>query len=174
MTAPRTSFTLSQAAKQTGKSKSVISKALKDGKLSYASKDSAGYSIDAAELFRVFPHVTEENGQEPRSETAKRTSENEGKNPLETQLLEGENLLLKERMRDKERRIDELQDERDEWRSQAQRLLLTHQPAPNPTLTIPSSSTSLERQFWTTIGIGFFVIMIMVVLALTFGYVKIR
>ena len=49
-----TYFTLSQAAKETGKSKSVISKALKDGTMSHIEKDDSGYKIDPAELFRVF------------------------------------------------------------------------------------------------------------------------
>ena len=48
-------FTLGQAAKETGKSKATISKYLNNGKLSFLSKNTSGYKIDAAELFRVFP-----------------------------------------------------------------------------------------------------------------------
>jgi hypothetical protein len=48
-------LTLGQAAKETGKSKGTISKAIKSGRLSYIDKDSTGYKIDPAELFRVFP-----------------------------------------------------------------------------------------------------------------------
>ena len=47
-------ISLSRAASLTGKSKSVISQALKSGKISYISKDSSGYKIDPSELFRVF------------------------------------------------------------------------------------------------------------------------
>jgi hypothetical protein len=54
-------YTLGEAAKATGKSKSVIYKALKKGQISYESKDINGYQIDASELFRVFPVTVREN-----------------------------------------------------------------------------------------------------------------
>ncbi len=47
-------LTLGQAAKQTGKSKTTIWKYIQIGKLSYVSKDSSGYKLDPAEVFRVF------------------------------------------------------------------------------------------------------------------------
>ena len=62
-------FTLGEAAKQIGKSKTTVSKALKSGKLSYREKTKAGYVIEAAELFRAFPvntknkKVTDQNGR---------------------------------------------------------------------------------------------------------------
>lgn len=46
-------LTIGQAAKQTGKSKSTISRAIKTGRLS-ANRDGERFEIDAAELFRVF------------------------------------------------------------------------------------------------------------------------
>jgi excisionase family DNA binding protein len=49
-------FSLTQAAKQVGKSKPTISKAIKTGRLS-AEKVGNGYEIDAAELFRVYPKI---------------------------------------------------------------------------------------------------------------------
>jgi hypothetical protein len=48
-------FTLNEAAKETGRSKGTISKALNNGKLSYISKTKSGYQIEPEELFRVFP-----------------------------------------------------------------------------------------------------------------------
>ncbi len=53
-----TIFSLTQAAKQVGKSKPTISKAIKTGRLS-AAKVGNGYEIDAAELFRVYPKMQE-------------------------------------------------------------------------------------------------------------------
>jgi excisionase family DNA binding protein len=47
-------FSIGQAAKETGKSKSTISRAIKSGRLS-AHKNGDTFEIDAAELFRVFP-----------------------------------------------------------------------------------------------------------------------
>ena len=58
-------LSLGQAAKETGKSKSVISNALKSGRLSGRHNDKGEWEIDPAELFRVF---SPQNGQEPRSE----------------------------------------------------------------------------------------------------------
>lgn len=51
-------FTLTAAAKEVGKSKPTISKAIKTGRLS-ATKVGQGWQIEAAELFRVWPKSTE-------------------------------------------------------------------------------------------------------------------
>jgi len=48
-------LTLGEAAKQTGKSKTALSLAIKEGRLSVAEKTERGYKIDPAELFRVYP-----------------------------------------------------------------------------------------------------------------------
>lgn len=51
-------LSLSQAAKATGKSKSTINRAIKNGKLSATRHDDGTYSIAASELFRAFPNGT--------------------------------------------------------------------------------------------------------------------
>ena len=51
-------LSLGQAAREAGVAKSTISKALSSGKLSYREKNSDGYKIDPAELFRVYPKTT--------------------------------------------------------------------------------------------------------------------
>lgn len=48
-------LTLSSAAREIGKSKSTISRAIKSGKLSASLKGDGSYQIDTSELFRVFP-----------------------------------------------------------------------------------------------------------------------
>ena len=50
-------FTPSQAAKEVGKTKQGIIKAIKDGRLSANRIENGGYLIDAAELFRVYEPV---------------------------------------------------------------------------------------------------------------------
>ena len=62
-------LSLGQAARETGKSKSVISNALKSGRLSGVRNGKGEWEIDPSELFRVF---SPQNG-----------SENEKKNDLE-------------------------------------------------------------------------------------------
>lgn len=65
-------FSLSQAAKETGKGKSSIHRAIKSGKLSAQRHEDGTYSIDAAELFRAFPPAlpepVPEQGREPHQE----------------------------------------------------------------------------------------------------------
>lgn len=104
-------LTLGQAAKEARVSKSTVSKALKSGRLSYVSKTSAGYEIDPAELFRVFP----KKPQEPVAIEQPATSPETGI----TDRREVE--LLREQLED-------IRKDRDAWREQAQRLAL---PAPN-------------------------------------------
>lgn len=58
-------FTLSQAATETGKSKSVIHNAIKNGILSAHRCENGRFEIDAAELFRVFEKNVQERQEEP-------------------------------------------------------------------------------------------------------------
>jgi len=48
-------LSLTQAAKETGRSKSTIHRAIKSGKLSATRHEDGSYSIDPAELFRAYP-----------------------------------------------------------------------------------------------------------------------
>ena len=68
-------YTIGQAAKATGRSKSLISKAIKDGRLSAVRAGTTKTSpmeIDASELFRVYPMLlTQENKVVQRQETPK-------------------------------------------------------------------------------------------------------
>lgn len=65
-------LSLSAAARESGKSKSTISRAIKKGKLSASRVDGGGYQIDPAELFRAFPKTTPEpvpsNDTQPHEE----------------------------------------------------------------------------------------------------------
>jgi hypothetical protein len=66
-------FSIGQAATETGKPKSTISRAIKTGRLS-ANKNGNRYDIDAAELFRVFPpnvaQPQEQNDTQPQQSTS--------------------------------------------------------------------------------------------------------
>lgn len=103
-------LSLVQAAKESGKSKSVIHNALKNGRLSGTKNDKGNWQIDPAELFRVFP-----KGVPKRSGGKKRTVQN----PTEHALLEQEVEHLRERLADKDmqvadlrRRLDASEDDR--------------------------------------------------------------
>jgi len=60
-------LTLSQAAKRTGKSKSVISRALNNGDLTACKNDDNTYAIHEDDLFALYPELVErpaENAQQ--------------------------------------------------------------------------------------------------------------
>lgn len=109
-------LSLGQASKEAGVSKATISKALKSGRLSYVSKSTAGYEIDPAELFRVFPKKPLATVDSERSETLVETGKSDVYQ-LENQMLRAQ--------------LEDLKSERDAWREQAQRLALTG-PAAEP------------------------------------------
>ncbi len=128
-------LTMGQAAKETGVSKATLSKALKTGRLSYVAKSTAGYEIDPAELFRVFPAKPTATVEGERSETHR-----------EQLLLDDahrrEVLLLREQ-------LDEVRIDRDAWREQAQRLALA---GPVEEGLVPTDATSSGRRSWWRFG----------------------
>lgn len=112
-------YTLGQAAKATGKSKSTILKSIRNGNIS-AEKDENGYwRIDPSELHRVYSAVS----QETVSHDASRTPENTGEHRVE--LLETELRALRRDNERLESQVEDLREDRDAWREQAQRKRLT-------------------------------------------------
>ena len=74
-------LTIGQAAKETGRSKSTISRAIKTGRIS-AKRNGDRYEIDPAELFRVYPPATvaqpdQSNDTQPPSPTPDPATETE-------------------------------------------------------------------------------------------------
>lgn len=134
-------LTLGAAAKETGKSKGTISKYLKNGKLSYHSKDDKGYKIDPAELFRVFPKIEQETGTSERLETPSEPYNLH----LENMKLELELEVARKEIKQLELGKDELKEERNEWREQAKRLAL-----PNPEIAPKPLETHVGQPngFW--------------------------
>ena len=107
-------YTLGQAAKATGKAKSSISAAIKDGTISAKKNENGSYIIDPAELHRVFPPASSAN-----STTEHRFDDSEqGNLRFENGVLRGELNQLRERLagidtqHDRERRAlsDQIQD----------------------------------------------------------------
>ncbi len=110
-------FTLGEAAREVGKTKTALANAIKSGRLSATRDDKGQYQIDPAELFRVYPAKSLEVGDA---------------RPHETATLQRENELLREQL-DREREINRrLFDRLDEEATERRKLtaLLTHQPQP--------------------------------------------
>src|SRR3954454_16153320 len=115
-----------EAAKAAGVVKSTISKALQAGKLSYAEKGSDGYKIDPAELFRVFPKPSETGSEKPRSNDWK-PDENPEETAASAPVLEAQLEGLKALIAEKERRITDLEADRQPLREDRERLVQNYQ-----------------------------------------------
>jgi polyhydroxyalkanoate synthesis regulator phasin len=111
-----TFYTLGEAAKATGKAKGTIKNAISKGRLSAQKNDKGEYSIDPAELHRVYkPLPTEQeqlNTVTPPSIT--------GVTQAEKDALEAQIELLKQT-------VEDLRGDRDRWAKQAEVLALTDQ-----------------------------------------------
>ncbi len=122
-------LSLSQASKETGKSKSVIFKAIQNGTLSYVEKTTAGYKLDRDEVFLLF-HENAFNA--PTRERSRTITEND-KNDLtdrENDFLKRENDLLRQQIEQLSSQVSREKENADNWRNQAT-MLLTHQPEPS-------------------------------------------
>ena len=120
------SYTLGDAAKAVGKSKTTLHRAIKSGRISATKLENGSYAIDPSELHRVFPPVTAGTPDEAlhRNDTEQQS------NTLETLRIQ---LEMHEKERERERAllqetIADLREDRDKWRQQATALLEDHRP----------------------------------------------
>lgn len=121
-------LTLGQAAKEVSVSKATISKALNSGRLSYVAKTAAGYEIDPAELFRVFPPKRPETVSSERLETPSETGSEADRREIQ---------LLREQ-------LAEVRADRDAWREQARQALLA--------LPAPDEADPVRPRRWWKLG----------------------
>jgi len=104
-------YTLGEAAIAVGKSKATISKAIKSGRISAEKQPNGSYKIDPSELHRVYP-PTPSTVESERQET-----------PNSTVDKLRETIELEVRLQAADKRILELEEDREHWRQQATRLL---------------------------------------------------
>jgi excisionase family DNA binding protein len=113
-------LTLGQAARHIGISKSYLSKLIKNGKVSAERQPNGEFRIDPSELDRI-AEIRSQGRSENGSQERLNTQENAG--------WERERDLLMMLLHDREHQIQDLRQERDAWRQQAERaqqtLLLT-------------------------------------------------
>lgn len=113
------SFDLASAAAATGVAKSSVLRAIKGGRISATRDDAGRWHVEPVELFKIFPPL-------PPTQPA---THQHGAPDRVTQLLEEQVAELRTMLADMRRREDDLQRDRDHWRTafeSAQRLL----PAP--------------------------------------------
>jgi ATPase subunit of ABC transporter with duplicated ATPase domains len=140
--------TLGTAAKACGVGRSTILRAIKTGRISASKDDTGSYSIDPAELHRVFPPVPTEQGAHQTTERDA-TGNGTGETPVLMAKIEGlEALLSRERetVDDLRRRLDQSEAERRETQVKLT-ALLTHQREPEPKAPVvePTRPSLLER-----------------------------
>jgi hypothetical protein len=162
MSQPRTFLSLGEAAKETGKNKSIISRAIKSGKMSAQKNEDGHYSIDPAELFRVFPKGSEQQLQKEEKQQ-QATHDSNSSNTLRVKELELEVKFLDKEKNLIQEQIKKTEQERDDWKQQAQKLLLTHekpeQPAPQPVEDKKEKDSPL---LWAILGAAVFLLFLVV------------
>lgn len=100
------SYSLSEAATATGKSRMTIQRAIKSGKVSASRGEDGSYSIEPAELHRVFPAVTPETAQiVPMGQSDTASDANALR--LQVEMLREQMAGLQDERDDLRRRLDE-------------------------------------------------------------------
>ena len=149
-------LTLGNAARTLGFSKPALSKAIR-GHLSAAKRDDGSFAIDLSELARWWegarhPFQASATGDsQPTTASASGSHSRADPNALHELRVALRELLAAEQGRsDERRRNDERQTQTDQWREQAQRLLLAAPwvtPAPTPA-SAPAPVTTPPRTPW--------------------------
>jgi hypothetical protein len=107
-------YTIGTAARATGKSKSTISRDVDKGKISAVKNEDGSYSIDPAELHRVYPAVGSGNSTtDGQSNDLQPLRGSDGSGGLATQLehaRERLSLLEAERSREREQLLEQVED----------------------------------------------------------------
>ena len=138
-------LSLREAAQQARTSKSTILRAIQSGRLSATRTDDGGYSIDPAELCRVYP---------PRSDAPDQSADQSaGQGAMvaatdaatelrirNAQLEAGFN-ALKAILEAEKKHLEEVREDRDRWAAQAERLAL---PAPNLPQAQPHAQAQVQ------------------------------
>jgi excisionase family DNA binding protein len=135
--------TLGEAARQSGISKSTLSRAIKDGKLSAVrSVDTGSYKIEQSELARYLEAtaVIRATVEKP-AETGAATQATTPPERYATAALEAEIAGLKQVAELLREQLDDMKGQRDRWQQQAERLALAA-PKPEPA---PSASHQLTQ-----------------------------
>jgi hypothetical protein len=146
-------MTIKQAGEATGKSKATILRAIQAHRISAAKDDVTGaWMIDPAELHRVFPPAANDAGEAVQGREGH--GEPDSVMRLELAMMQQRlEELRQEREReraDKDAVIADLREDRDRWRTQAEKLLLTDQRAAtsDAIITPPPPATAPKARRW--------------------------
>lgn len=113
-----------RATELTGKSKSTIQRAMKNGKVSYE-MDGTRKLIDVSELERVYGMVETAEAKKADAEPSYETELQKARHTLEIDRLELKIKMLEDQLDNATSQIDDIKSQRDSWQKQAQQVLLT-------------------------------------------------
>lgn len=123
---------LGQAARLAGVGKTTLTRAIRSGRLSATRRDDGAYSIDVAELERVYP--LRAPGAATGETVAATGLAAHQATPDASAALSAEIASLREMLSMMRERESDLREERDRWRTQAERLAAL--PPPTPPATV--------------------------------------
>lgn len=143
-------LSLRHAAIEAGTSKSTILRAIQAGRLSATRNAEGTYTIDPAELFRVYPPKSEADRLADRTVRQSASDDTDRRillAKMEAELGALKQLLEAERQRTAEamRRTDEIREERDAWRAQARQI---QAPPPEAPRSASVPTVIVNRRGW--------------------------
>ena len=109
-----------RAADLTGRSKSTIQRAMKNGKLSYEVDHNGRRVIDVSELDRAFGLQKETSPQAAAEQELEKAS-----SLLEMERIKMRVKMLEDQLENANAQIDDLKGQRDQWQKQASQLMIT-------------------------------------------------
>lgn len=115
-----------RAAELTGKSKSTIQRAMKQGKLSFELDGNKRRLIDVSELERVYGLVSASDKNEEQTATPEAVLK-EAEQMIEMERLKMKVKMLESQLDEAKDQILDLKAQRDQWQKQAAQVLLTSQ-----------------------------------------------
>lgn len=113
------SYTLGEAARATGMSKAAISRAIKNGTVSAEKRADGSFKIDPAELHRVYEPVASKQASSGHDATL-----SNGELNGEIRELKAKLEAATQRLADINAELADMREDRNQWRAQAQKLLL--------------------------------------------------
>lgn len=135
-------YSLTQAAQATGLTRQGILAAIKRGTISGSKNEHGQWTIDAAELHRVYPPATVDSNVNTRVDISvipDNTLSTQAINTLQQRLAVTEALLQEARGQ-----VDELRADREAWKQQAHEWMLM-------TKALPESDAKPKLGFWAKI-----------------------
>ena len=117
-----------RAAELTGKSKSTIQRAMKNGKISFELDPNSRRVVDVSELERAFGLLS--STIDSNNSQASKTVEHEMRDidkMLEYERMRMRIKTLEDQVHNLEQQLDDMREQRDQWQKQSQQVLLTSQ-----------------------------------------------